>query len=139
MEEEVYQYQRSRADWLKAGDKKTKFFHAKASSRRRKNKIEGIEDNAGNWFENRKDVEIRFCGYFQDLFTTSKSSMDQINATLESMAPKVSAKMNMFLEQAFTTEDIEATLNQMCPTKAPRPNGLQAFFFQNTGKMSKNE
>ena len=108
------------ADWLKAGDKNTKFFHAKASSRRRKNKIEGIEDNAGNCLENKEDVENRFCEYFQDMFTTSKPSMDQINATLEGMAPKVSAEMNMLLEQAFTTEDIEVTLNQICPTKAPR-------------------
>lgn len=50
---------------------KHKISHAKASSKRRKNKIEGLEDKVGKWLEDKKDVESRFCDYFQDLFTTS--------------------------------------------------------------------
>lgn len=42
LEEEIYQKQRFSADWLKKEDKNTKFFYAKASSRKWKEKIWGI-------------------------------------------------------------------------------------------------
>ena len=38
--------------------------------------------------------------------------------------------MNEELQQPFTEEEITTTLSHMCPTKAPRPDGLPAVFFQ---------
>ena len=42
--EEMMWNQRSRALWVKCGDRNTKFFHATTSNRRWKNRIDGLYD-----------------------------------------------------------------------------------------------
>lgn len=50
-DEEIYWKQRSRENWLKWGDKNTKWFHKQATMRRKKNYIGGIINQSGRWTE----------------------------------------------------------------------------------------
>ena len=56
LREEMMWNQRSRALWIKCGDRNTKFFHATASNRQKKNRIEGLNDLEGRWREGEEEV-----------------------------------------------------------------------------------
>ena len=68
LKQEFYWAQRSRVAWLKHGDKNTKFFHSKASQRRRRNFIHGVRDNNNIWVEEPKEVADVAIDYFESIF-----------------------------------------------------------------------
>uniref|UniRef100_A0A803PQ16 DUF4283 domain-containing protein n=1 Tax=Cannabis sativa TaxID=3483 RepID=A0A803PQ16_CANSA len=73
---EMYWRQRSRALWLKHGDQNTKFFHFKASARRKKNTILGLYDDRGHWRTSEKDLTDIAISYFQHLFSKSNGGTE---------------------------------------------------------------
>ena len=40
-----------------------------------------------------------------------------------------------FLSTKFTTKEVKVALFQMGPTKAPRPNGMNALFYKNSSML----
>ncbi|KAK2661448.1 hypothetical protein Ddye_000022 [Dipteronia dyeriana] len=100
--EEDYWRQRSRQDWLKAGDYNSKFFHWKASSRRARNKIVGVEDSNGAWCDSHADVQRIVLDYFSDLFKSSNP----------------------------TSQYWGKAVFKMSPSKSPGIDGMPALFYQ---------
>ncbi|KAK6146669.1 hypothetical protein DH2020_020538 [Rehmannia glutinosa] len=83
--EEYYWKQRSRADWLRGGDKNTKFFHRKATARRKKNWITKLKKGSGEWAEDEGSISREIQSYFQNIFSSSNPSWDDMEMVLASV------------------------------------------------------
>lgn len=65
--------------------------------------------------------------YFRDIYHTSYPfNIDQVVQLVE---PKVTRAMNNILLLPYTVEEVRTALFQMNPSKAPGPDGMNAFFF----------
>ena len=126
--EEIMWHQRSKVQWLGLGDRNTKYFHTKASDRRRRNTINNIMDENGNWHDSIDGIAKVAVSYFKNLYSTSYPT--RISEVLDTIPTKVTEDMNQRLIQEFTREEVEAALKQMHPTKAPSPDDMSAIFFQ---------
>ena len=117
-----------KTQWLGLGDRNTKYFHSKASERRKKNMIIGLWDEDGRWHETTEGIANTAISYFEKLYTTSLPT--RIAEVTSTIPTKVTEEMNHSLIRDFTMEEVEATLHQMHPTKALGPDGMSAIFFQ---------
>ena len=113
---------------MKHGDKNTKFFHSKASQRRRKDHIRGVKNGQGQWVEELEEVVAVASDYFKSLFHAG--ACDQMKECLAAVPQMVTKEMQEALSGEFTAKEVKVALFQMGPIKAPGPNGMNALFFQ---------
>ncbi|KAK2642400.1 hypothetical protein Ddye_024163 [Dipteronia dyeriana] len=81
--EERYWCQRAKVDWIQNVDHNSRFFHAKASGRRARNRNHGLNDNSGQWKDSNDDMMNIINQYFGTLITTGnppQKAIDQIIA-----------------------------------------------------------
>ncbi|KAK6126633.1 hypothetical protein DH2020_039627 [Rehmannia glutinosa] len=90
--EETFCHQRSRALWIKLGDRNTGFFHRKASQRQARNSILKLQQDDGNWAEEEHELVGVLTDYFENLFTFVANT--DTHKVLETVEPKVSPQMN---------------------------------------------
>ncbi|XP_062030355.1 uncharacterized protein LOC133746177 [Rosa rugosa] len=69
-QEEKYWRQRSRAIWLKDGDRNSAYFHRKASNRKSRNTIRGLMNNDGVWTTDPQEIKQLLLNFYNMTFTS---------------------------------------------------------------------
>lgn len=127
MQHEAYWKQRAKTDWLKDGNRNTKFFHSRASERRRKNIITRLQGETGIW----KDWDSGLPNLITDYFSILYSSQGcNTHPFLCYMPTVVSEEDNNDLMAPFVAEGIKKTVFSTGRDKSPGIDGLNSGFFQ---------
>ena len=96
--------QRSRLLWARNGDRNTKYFHSRATRRFRRNKVEGIRDEEGNWRDQQHDISIVLVDYFKDLFSSCEANGSQDVDVLSCIPTVIDDEMNGMLSREFSEQ-----------------------------------
>ena len=96
---------RARVNQLKDEDKNTRFFHSKASQRRRRNYIKRLFDLLGQWTTQPNQVVNTAINIYHQLFTTSNPKI--LKAVLAEIPQLVTVDMNATLTSTFTADEVE--------------------------------
>ncbi|KAK2641420.1 hypothetical protein Ddye_023183 [Dipteronia dyeriana] len=127
--EELYWKQRSCECWLKGGDRNSKYFHFRASSRHTRNKINGIFDVVGQCDIDQDSIGSVIMDHFGKIFQSKYPFQNDMDLMLRCVQPCLPEENKTFLDANFSSKEIRAAVFDLHPTKAPGPDGLPTVFF----------
>lgn len=103
-----------------------KYFHFKASQRRRKNTILSIQDNRGKVWKDKENMQHTFLNYFQNIFSSSTPNIQEIMFVIKD---RVTPNMAHALDSQFSASEVVQAMKQLKSCAAPGPDGLTAMFY----------
>lgn len=135
--EEMMWLQRSCIDWLREGDRNTKFFHQKAVWRARKNHIKKLVDEEGRWYTSKKEMQKLASDFFEKLY--DRDPAVEPERVLHCVSQVINEETNQLLCAEFSDEEISSAIFQIGPLEAPGPDGLPGRFFQKNWGLLKED
>ncbi|XP_015946532.1 uncharacterized protein LOC107471560 [Arachis duranensis] len=72
LQEELFWYQKSREQWVKYGDRNTKFFHLQTLVHRNHNRVHGLYVRDGSWSTDPDSLQEEALSFYKNLFGTTE-------------------------------------------------------------------
>ena len=106
-EEEMFWSQKARLQWLREGDKNSKYFHAVVNGRRRASRMNQLQKSDGNWTKSEQEAGQELAKYYRQLFTASivATREDSIHEILEGIPTTITEQMNKTLIKFVDEKD----------------------------------
>lgn len=120
---------KSRALWLKEGDRNTKYFQNFANARKRRNAIWKIDDRKGGFYYSQEDISKEASRVFQEQYKRIQSNAnDMIWAVEHSPVMFDDSSYENFIKPVSEEEPL-AAMKASKKDKSPGPDGWPIEFF----------
>lgn len=137
LKEEASWRLKSRAIWLREGDRNSKFFHNFANARRRKNSIWKIEEGNGGFYFSQHDISIEATRFFQNQYKRQQGNINDIFWAMDSMPEMFDEAANDNFFKTITEEELQAAIKAFKKDKSPGLDGWPIEFFSHLYDMFK--
>ncbi|XP_022015024.1 uncharacterized protein LOC110914542 [Helianthus annuus] len=136
LDEERFLKQKSKVDWLRAGDNNTAFFHSSVKCKNHHNRIDVISDSGGVVFEGDK-VQQAFVDHYEKFLgcsgdTSTSPAPDLFTQVLD---PQIATHMI----RQVTEDEVKKAMFSIGIDKAPGPDGFTAAFFKSAWPIVGND
>lgn len=128
LREESLWYQKSHNEWLHLGDRNISFFHLRTVRRRKRNRIEKLQNELGEWIDDQNLLKAMAVSFHERLYEE-----DELHWPLylhRGLFPPLSNLQMKEVQKPFTMQEVKTALFIMKPWKAPGVDGIQAGFYQ---------
>ncbi|KAL8129181.1 hypothetical protein V2J09_018336 [Rumex salicifolius] len=126
--EETMWLQKSREAWLMEGDRNTAFFHLTMFTRRKRNRVTTLRDEANNWIEEPSALENLVVSFYRELYSIPTCDLFPI-VTMHNMFHILNNDVWNELDKDFSDREIHKAVKGMGRLKASRPDGFQPIFY----------
>jgi hypothetical protein len=135
--EENFLKQKSRVKWLNLGDGNNAFFHNAVKVRNSTNLIKMLKDAEGNSIHDMHEIKRMAISFYQNLLGHSSHnfSSDKADRVAGLIDKRFCDSCVAGMCAPVTRSEIQRVIFSMNPSKAPRPDGFTARFFQKTWPM----
>lgn len=128
VQEEVMWLQRSRCKWYWEGDKNTRFFHASTHVRKRRNNIEALKAENGEWIYDHGRMVNLVERFYSNLY--QEENMNHVQLHFDVGYPVIEERSRLRIGRDIEAYEVKEAVFAMGPLKAPGPDGLNPLFFQ---------
>jgi len=126
-QDDAYWRQRAKTHWYKDRDRKTKFFHASATTQKKVNRIISLDDDVGNKVTSEQGLQEVARNYFVNIFQQQDSDFSSV---IDIINLSISINDNDMLTEPFTRAEFRDAIFFMHPDKCSGPDGYSPGFYQ---------
>ncbi|XP_059277512.1 uncharacterized protein LOC132031533 [Lycium ferocissimum] len=133
--EELFWKQKSGLTWFQDGDRNSKFFHAYVKGRRKKLRVDNIQDADGNWLTNQEEISQEAVRCYQKQFEEDR--IPSKFGLLKHIPTLVTEDQNHTMEMLPNEEEVKEAVFALNGESACGPDGFTGLFFQSAWEIVK--